>query len=88
MLNISPLEGWWCGKHSNLKTVFKPFHYTSVYQVKKKIKYQWMIQLFFKSSMIYKGHMYKIKGEGRSGGGRGFSWGGVEGWGEKAYNCN
>ena len=36
----------------------------------------------------YKGHMDKIKGEGRSGGGRGVSWGGVEGWGEKAYNCN
>ena len=32
----------------------------------------------------YKGHMDKIKGEG----GGGFSWGGVEGWGEKAYNCN
>ena len=31
----------------------------------------------------YKGHMDKIKGE------RGvFSWGGVEGWGEKAHNCN
>ena len=32
----------------------------------------------------HKGHMDKIKGEG----GGGFSWGGVEGWGEKAYNCN
>ena len=31
----------------------------------------------------YKGHMDKIKGEGG-----GFSWGGVEGWGKKAYNCN
>ena len=36
----------------------------------------------------YKGHMDKIKGEGRSGEGGGFNWGGVEGWGEKAYNCN
>ena len=36
----------------------------------------------------YKGHMDKIKGEGGSGGGREFSWGGVEGWGEKAHNCN
>ena len=36
----------------------------------------------------YKGHMDKIKGEGGDGGGRGFGWGGVEGWGEKAYNCN
>ena len=36
----------------------------------------------------YKGHMDKIKGEGGSGGGRGFSWGGEEGWGEKAHNCN
>ena len=36
----------------------------------------------------YKGHMDKIKGEGGGGGGRGFSWGGVEGWGEKTHNCN
>ena len=36
----------------------------------------------------YKGHVDKIKGEGGGGGGRGFGWGGVEGWGEKAYNCN
>ena len=36
----------------------------------------------------YKGHMDKIKGEGGGGGGRGVSWGGVEGWGEKAHNCN
>ena len=36
----------------------------------------------------YKGHMDKIKGEGGGGGGRGFGWGGVEGWGEKAHNCN
>ena len=35
----------------------------------------------------YKGHMDKIKGEG-GGEGDGFIWGGVEGWGEKAYNCN
>ena len=31
----------------------------------------------------YKGHMDKTKGEGGE-----FSWGGVEGRGEKAYNCN
>ena len=37
----------------------------------------------------YKGHVEKIKREGGvEGGGRGFGWGGVEGWGEKAYNCN
>ena len=36
----------------------------------------------------YKGHMDKIKGEGGSGGGRGVSRGGVEGWGERAHNCN
>ena len=36
----------------------------------------------------YKGHMDKSKGEGKGGGGDGFSWGGVEGWGEKAHNCN
>ena len=36
----------------------------------------------------YKGHMDKIKGEGGGGGGRGCGWGGVEGWGEKAHNCN
>ena len=35
----------------------------------------------------YKGHMDKIKGEG-GGGGRGVSRGGVEGWGERAHNCN
>ena len=35
----------------------------------------------------YKGHMDKIKGEGGSGRG-GFSWGEVEGGGEKAYNYN
>ena len=32
----------------------------------------------------YKGHMDKTTGEG----GGGFSWGGVEGWGVKAYNGN
>ena len=36
----------------------------------------------------YKGHMDKIKGEGGGGEGGGLSWGGMEGWGEKAYNCN
>ena len=36
----------------------------------------------------YKGHMAKIKREGGGGGGRGFGWGWVEGWGEKAHNCN
>ena len=35
----------------------------------------------------YKGHMDKIKGEGEGGEGGGFSWVGVEGWGEKAYSC-
>ena len=32
----------------------------------------------------YKGHMDKINGAG----GGGFGWGGVEGWGENADNCN
>ena len=36
----------------------------------------------------YKGHMDKIKGEGGGGGGRWVGWGGVEGWGENADNCN
>ena len=36
----------------------------------------------------YKGHMDKIKGAGGGGEGGEFGWGGVEGWGEKAYNCN
>ena len=36
----------------------------------------------------YKGHMDKIREEGGGGEGGGFSWGGVEGWGEKAHNCN
>ena len=33
----------------------------------------------------YGGHMDKTKGE-EVGEGGGFSWSGVEGWGEKAYN--
>ena len=36
----------------------------------------------------YKGHKDKIKGEGKGGGGGGTGWGGVEGWGENADNCN
>ena len=32
----------------------------------------------------YKGHMDKIQGEGRDGGGRWDGWGGVAGWGENA----
>ena len=36
----------------------------------------------------YKGHMDKIKGEGKGGGGRWDCWGGVEGWGETVHNCN
>ena len=30
----------------------------------------------------------KPRGRVEVGEGSGFSWGGVEGWGEKAYNCN
>ena len=30
----------------------------------------------------------KSKGRVEMGEGGGFGWGGVEGWGEKAYNCN
>ena len=29
-----------------------------------------------------------MRGEGGGWGGTGFGWGGVEGWGEKAHNCN
>ena len=36
----------------------------------------------------YKGLMDKIKGEGGGVEGGGYGWGGVEGWEEKAYNCN
>ena len=35
-----------------------------------------------------KGMWTKFKGRVEVGEGSGFSWGGVEGWGEKAYNCN
>ena len=35
-----------------------------------------------------KGHMDKIKGEVEAGERGGFGWGGVEGWGESADNCN
>ena len=36
----------------------------------------------------YKGHMDEIKREGGGWGEGVFTWGGVEGWGEKAHNCN
>ena len=36
----------------------------------------------------YKGHMDKIKGRVEVGEGGGFGWGGAEGWGENADNCN
>ena len=36
----------------------------------------------------YKGHIDKTGGRGEVEEGGGFAWGGVEGWGEKAYNCN
>ena len=36
----------------------------------------------------HKGEMDKIKGEGGGGGESRFSCGGMEGWGEKAHNCN
>ena len=36
----------------------------------------------------YKGHMDKIKGKVEAGEEGGFDWGGLERWGEKAYNCN
>ena len=36
----------------------------------------------------YKGHKDKIKGEGEVGKGNGTGWGGVEGKGENADNCN
>ena len=32
--------------------------------------------------------MDEMKGKGGGGGGGGFGWGELEGWGEKAYNCN
>ena len=44
----------------------------------------WLISF----SNYYKGHMDKIKGRVEVGDGDGFSWGWMEGWGEKAYNCN
>ena len=36
----------------------------------------------------YKGHMNQIKGECVGVGGRGFSWGGVEGWEKTTHNWN
>ena len=36
----------------------------------------------------YKGHKDKIKGEVEVEEGGGIGWGGVEGWGENADNCN
>ena len=40
------------------------------------------------NSKYYKRHMDKIRGRFEVGEESGFSWGGVEGWGEKAYKCN
>ena len=40
------------------------------------------------SSHYYKGHMDKIRGMVEVGEGGGTDWGGVEGWGENADNCN
>ena len=36
----------------------------------------------------YKGHMDQTKEGVEAGEGGGDGWDGVEGWGEKAYNCN
>ena len=36
----------------------------------------------------YKGHMDRTTGKVEAGEGDRFGWGGVKGWGEKAYNCN
>ena len=36
----------------------------------------------------YKGHIRKSRGRVEAGEEGGFVWGGVEGWGEKADNCN
>ena len=37
---------------------------------------------------IIKDTWTKSRGRVEVGEGGGFSWGGVKGWGEKAYNCN
>ena len=39
-------------------------------------------------SNYFKGHMDQIKVGGEVGEGWGLGWGGVEGWGENADNCN
>ena len=36
----------------------------------------------------YKGHMAKSRERVEVGEGGGYSWGGMGGWGEKAYNSN
>ena len=36
----------------------------------------------------YKGHRTKSRGRVKVGEGGGIGWGGVEGWGENADNCN
>ena len=41
-----------------------------------------------KTIRIIKDTWTKSRGRVEVGEGGGFSWGGVEGWGEKAYNCN
>ena len=39
-------------------------------------------------SSYYKGHKDTSRGRVEVGEGGGIGWGGVEGWGEKAHNCN
>ena len=38
--------------------------------------------------IVIKDTWTKSRGRAEVGEGRGFGWGGVEGWGEKPHNCN
>ena len=46
------------------------------------------IKIFESTGTTMKDTWTKPRGRVEVGEGGGFSWGGVEGWGEKAYNCN
>ena len=62
---------------------WKSGDYSSVCQVKDILYFY----IYIDKGTYEKYTVNPIKNLGGGGGG-GFGWGGVEGWGEKAYNCN
>ena len=60
---------------------FPALHIGKNYMSKKRLR-------IFPTGTTIKDTWTKPRGRVEVGEGGGFSWGGVEGWGEKAYNCN